>query len=616
MLATVSPRSAIPHEETWNAESVFATPQAWEDAVDRITGALPAIESFQGRLHTGPRVLVEWFDLWERVHRVFGRVRTWASLAYAVDKTDPVAAGRHGRARTVGAMVATAAAFAEPELLAIGGETLAHWAAEEPRLAAYAHYFDRLSRRASHVRSTEVEELLGAVAEPFQMAAATHGILADADLTFEPARSSAGEAIQVAQGNYRTLLSHPDRTVRRTAWESYTGAHLAHRHAMANNLAAGVKQVVLLARARRYRTALEAAVAANDIPESVFHTLIAVFQRHLPVWHKYWRVRRRGLGVETLHLYDERAPLTERPPRVPFRQAVDWIAEGMAPLGDEYVTVLRRGVLEERWVDARPNLGKQSGAFSAGAVGTHPFIIMSYSDDLWALSTLAHELGHSLHSYYSWRTQPFVYARYPIFLAEVASNFNQALVRAHLLETETDRDFRIALLEEAMANFHRYFFVMPTLARFELEIHTRSERGQSLTAADLMTIMADLFDEGYGGEIALNGERALDRARLGITWATFHTHLYMNFYVYQYATGLSAAHALAAQVLEGADGAVERYLGFLRAGASAFPLEILRAAGVDMTSPEPVERTFEIFGTYVDYLESLLAYREGDEHRG
>jgi oligoendopeptidase F len=608
-VSTVPARAEIPHQQTWNAESVFATAEAWEAAVLEVERAVPSLEAFRGRLKDGPATVADWFDAWSSVNRLLGRVRVWASLSHSVDKTDPIAAMRHGRARSLAATITAATAFADPELIALGAETLARWTGDEPRLAAYAHHFDRLTRRAPHVRSAEVEEVLGAVSDPFQTAAATHGILADADLTFAPARSADGKPIDVAQGNYRALLSHPDRTVRRTAWESYTGAHLAHRHSMANNLAAGVKQFVVVARARRYTSALEAALGANDIPVAVFHNLLEVFARYLPVWHKYWRVRRRALGVETLYPYDERASLSDRPPAVPLAQAVDWIAEGMAPLGSEYVSVLRRGVLDERWVDTQPNLGKQSGAFSAGAVGTHPFIIMSYSDDLWSLSTLAHELGHSLHSYYAWQSQPFVYARYPIFLAEVASNFNQALVRAHLFESETNRDFRIALIEEAMANFHRYFFVMPTLARFELEVHTRAEAGVGLSARDLSALMADLFVEAYGGEVEI------DRDRVGITWATFHTHLYSNYYVYQYATGLSAAHALAAQIFDGVDGSVERYLGFLKSGGSRYPLDTLRLAGVDMTSPEPVERTFQILAEYVDQLEGLLAYREGDRHR-
>jgi oligoendopeptidase F len=372
---------------------------------------------------------------------------------------------------------------------------------------------------------------------------------------------------------------------------------------MANCLAAGIKQAVFLSRARRYTSAIEASLDASNIPVEVFHNLIATFRRHLPTWHRYWRVRRRALGYDRLHVYDERAPLTARQPRVPFGEAVAWIAQGMAPLGDEYVDVLRRGVLAQRWVDIYPNRGKQSGAFSTGTPGTHPFILMSYNDDIFSMSTLAHELGHSLHSYLTWRHQPQIYARYPLFLAEVASNFNQAMVRAHLLAAPCDADFQIAVIEEAMANFHRYFFVMPTLARFELETHSRIERGQALTAQSLIGLMADLFSEGYGGEVEI------DRDRLGITWAMFHTHLYTDFYVYQYATGIAGAHALAEQILGGAPGAVDRYLQFLKAGGSGYPLDLLARAGVDMASPEPVERTFEVLARMVDRLEGLSTSR-------
>jgi oligoendopeptidase F len=289
---------------------------------------------------------------------------------------------------------------------------------------------------------------------------------------------------------------------------------------------------------------------------------------------------------------------------VPYETAVNWIAAGMQPLGDEYVSVLRRGCLEERWVDVYPNQGKRMGAFSAGVPGTRPFIMMSYSDDLFGLSTLAHELGHSLHSYYTWQNQKILaYARYGLFVAEVASNFNQAMVRAHLLATQPDPEFQIAVIEEAMANFHRYFFIMPTLARFELEIHERVERGEALTADSLIDLMADLFAEGFGDEVVM------DRERVGITWAEFHTHLYSNFYVYQYATGISAAHALADSILAGKPGAANNYFSFLKAGGSVYPLDALQLAGVDMTMPTAVETTFGVLAGYVDRLEQLIAAR-------
>ena len=327
--------------------------------------------------------------------------------------------------------------------------------------------------------------------------------------------------------------------MRRTAWTHYADAHLAFKNTMANCLLAGVKQDVFKARAHRYNSSLEAALDAGNIPAAVFHNLIDVYRANLPTWHRYWRVRRQALGLDVLCEYDIKAPLTDKPVRVPYEQAVEWIAAGMAPLGEEYVNTLRRGTLEERWVDIYPNKGKGAGAYSYGGPGDHPFIMMSYTDDLFSLSTLAHELGHSMHSYHTWESQPLIYADYSLFVAEVASNFYQALVRAHLFETQDDPDFQIGLIEEAMANFHRYFFIMPTLARFELEIHERVERGESFNADQLIELMADLFAEGYGGEVEM------DRARTGITWAEFSSHLYANFYVFQYATGISGAHALA-----------------------------------------------------------------------
>jgi len=522
-------------------------------------------------------------------------------MGHNVDTGDQDAAARNDHARGLYARALGAVAFAEPEMMELGFETLRQWMHEEPRLTIYEHYFDQLERRHEHVRSAEVEELLSQLTDPFHTATATHGVLADADLTFRPAHSTErDDPIEIAQGNIAALLSHPDREVRRTAWENYADAHLAFKNAMANCISAGVKQHVFLARARRYDSAIEAALMPHHVPVEVFHSLIDTFRRHLPTWHRYWRLRRRALGYDQLYVYDTRAPLTEKMPRVPFQQAVQWIVEGMQPLGDQYVEVMERGVLEQRWVDIYPNKGKRAGAFSSGVPGTHPFILMSYNDDLFSMSTLAHELGHSLHSLFSWETQPLVYSSYPTFLAEVASNFNQALVRAYMLDTQTDPDFQIAVIEEAMGNFHRYFFIMPTLARFELEIHERVERGQGLTAASLMQLMTELFREGYGEEVEL------DEDRVGIVWAQFPTHMYLNFYVFQYATGISGAHALAENILAGQEGAAANYLAFLKAGGSLYPLDALQRAGVDLASPEPVEKTFAVLSRMVDRLEELL----------
>lgn len=599
---TLRSRREIPIEDTWDTASVFPTVAAWEGAFQQVGALLPQVTRFSGHLGEGPAVLADWFDAAQNLFRLLRQVVVYAQMGYTADTTDQDAAARVDRARGLVARVTSATAFSDPEIVSIGFEILRRWLLAEPRLHIYAHYIDRLERRQAHVRSPEVEALLGSVLDPFRTASATHGVLADADLTFRPAQAAdSPEPIEVGQGNLSALLSHADRQVRRTAWESYADAHLAHKNSMANCIAAGVKQNVFMARARRYDSALEAALTPQDIPVTVFHNLVATYRRNLPAWHRYWRIRRRALGYERLHPSDHNAPLTASKPSVPFAEAVEWICDGMAPLGAEYVGVMRRGLLEDRWVDIHPNKGKRAGAFSTGGPGTHPFILMSYADDVFSMSTLAHELGHSMHSYYAWRTQPIVYANYSTFVAEVASNFNQAMVRAHLLAARPDRDLQIAIIEEAMANFYRYLFLMPILAAFELEIHQRVERGEGLTAKGLMSLMTELFTEGYGGEVEV------DPDRVGITWAEFPTHLYLNFYVFQYSTGIAGAHALAERVLHGPAQAADEYLEFLKGGGSKYPLDILRAAGVDLATPEPTEKMFELFSVMVTRLEGLLA---------
>ena len=599
--ATVPARHEIPVEDTWDLANIYPTPADWETKLADIKARLPEVRQYQGRLGEGPDALADWLETYQDLMRDTHRVVMYAALDYSTDTNNQAAAARSAQGTSLASAVQAAISFAEPEMMSIGFATLRGWLADSPRLAIYAHYIDNLERMSAHVRSAEVEELLGQVEDPFRTAANTHGILTNSEIAFAPATNADGsEQFEVTHGSLGALLGSPDRTVRRTAWESYADGHLAYKNTMANALSAGVKQDVFRARARRYDSSLEAALTPPNIPTAVFHNLIATFRKNLPTWHRYWRLRRQVLGVETLHEYDIKAPLATSRIEVPYRQAVDWICEGMAPLGEEYVSILRRGALQERWVDIYPNKGKRLGAFSYGGPGTHPFIMMSYNDDVFSLSTLAHELGHSLHSYFSWRTQPVIYGRYTLFAAEVASNFNQALVRDYLLRTKTDRDFQVALIEEAMSNFHRYFFIMPTLARFELELHERVERGQPLTSSAMIELMADLFAEGYGDDLAM------DRERTGITWAEFSTHLYSNFYVYQYATGISGANALAANVLAGAPGAVDRYLEFLHAGGARYPLDALQRAGVDLSAPEPVDAAVAVLADYVTRLESLL----------
>jgi oligoendopeptidase F len=600
MTKSIPHRSEISSEDTIDLTSIFPSDEAWEAEMEQIVAELPQVEAFRGRLGKSPEVLADWMETSTRLRNRIDRFALYARLSHHLDTTDQEQAAKHDRGATFQAHATAKMAFAEAEIVGIGFEQLRRWAKENPRLAVYAHYFEQLEKEQFHIRSGEIEELLGQIKGPSNSAIEIHSTLANADLAFRPAQDSRGETVEVAHGNISDLLTNPDRELRRTAWESYADGFLAVKNTMAACVATLVKQHVFVARARVYDSTLEAALAPRHITPAVFHNLIETFLRHLPTWHRYWRIKRRALGYDRLYAYDDRAQLAPKQPSLPFEQAVEWVAAGMQPLGDGYVSAFRRGVLDQRWVDRYPNQGKHAGAYSSGVPGTHPFILMNYGYDIFGMSTLAHELGHSMHSYLSWQTQPLVYARHSAFLSEVASNFNQALVRAYLLESNPDVDFQIALIDETMANFYRYFFLMPTLARFELAVHERVEQGQGLNAEGMIDLMAELFREGYGGEVEV------DEERVGITWAQFPLHLRLNYYVFQYATGLAAAQALAEGVLEEGVERAERYLAFLGAGGSGYPLDILRQAGVDMTSPEPVEQTFGVLARTIDRLEALI----------
>jgi len=598
---SLPPRSKVPLEETWHLESIFATSQAWQDAFQKTKNLIPEMQEYQNRLDEGPETLIACLGLMEKLLTLAMKVHVYAGLAMSVDLSDQDAASRAGQAAGLLAQARAAVAFIQPELIQIGFETLQTWADEHEELAVYKHYFEMLEKRAEHIRSPEVEEVLALSTEPLPATQppAAYAALTNAELPFKPAVDSDGEEIDIGQSNIRALLSHADRQVRRTAWENYADAYLAFKNTLAGIQTQAFQRDVFRARVQRYDSTLEASTDPNHIPTEVFHNLIDVFKANLPLWHRYWRIRKEALGYEKFHEYDIKAPLMEETPTIPFEQAVAWISEGMAPLGEGYVAIMREGCTSERWVDRARNLGKRKGAFSWGSHDTQPFIMMSYADDIFSLSTLAHELGHSMHSYYTRANQPFIYGRYSLFVAEVASNFNQAMVRDYLLRTQEDPQFQLALLEEAMSNYHRYFFLMPTLARWELEMHQRVERGEPVNA-DLMTAhAAELFKEGYSDEVVF------DHDRIGITWAQY-AHMYMNYYVYQYATGISGANALAANVLAGEEGAVENYLDFLKAGNAMYPLDALKMAGVDLTTPEPVEKAFGVLEGYIDRFEELV----------
>ncbi|MFN8399121.1 MAG: oligoendopeptidase F [Anaerolineales bacterium] len=599
-MTTPLPRSKVKKNQTWNAESVFSTPDQFDIEIENILKQLPEVKKYQGHLGDNIESFLEAVQTIDKLEQRSAKVRVYATMASAVDATDEQGASMNGKATSMLAQVGAATSFVEPELLSIGEAKLRQWVNTDPHMKLYEHFINDLFRSQAHVRNAEVEELLGMVRDPFGAVRNTAGMLANADFKFKPAIDSKGKKWELTQSTRSALIESADRTLRRTSWENYNDKYLEFKNTLAGNLAASIKQNVFNMKARNFNSSLEATLFNGDVPVEMFHNLLGIFKKKLPMWHKYWRIRRKALGVKVLHPYDVWAPLTTKTHKVPFETAVDWICEGLAPMGDEYVNTMRKGCLEDRWVDWSPNAGKREGAFSTRVPSdTHPFIMMSYTDDVGSMSTLSHELGHSIHAYYASRAQPMMYYTYPSIIAETASNFNQAMTRAHLLNAKKDKTFQIALLEEAMDNFHRYFFIMPTLARFELETHQRIEKGQSLTADYMNNLMADLFSEGFGGEMNL------DRDRVGITWGTFTTHLYIDYYSFQYAIGISAANAIAKRVLDGIPNAAQDHINFLKAGSSMSPMNVYKTAGIDMTSTQPIEDAFAVLEEYIDRLGEL-----------
>ena len=595
---TLPSRSEVPVEQTFNSESLFKDWNAWRSTLEDARAAIPALQAFAGHLGDSPEMLEKWFEASGAQQKRLYHLNVYISMLSAVDTNDTEVKAAAGQLGGFMGQASAALAFAVPELQSIGDRLLA-WA-EDDRLAKFRHYFEHIIKQKAHTRSPEVEAILGMVSEPLHSAGDIYEELVNSDLKFTDAVDGLGNSYLVAQATIPpTGIQSADREHRRTAWESFFQGHLNFKNTIAASYTAHLKAAVFSSRVRKYGSVLESRLKPTGLPIEVFHNLINTFTANLSTWHRYWEVKRKILGYDEIRPYDIWAPIISNAPMITYETAVMWICEAMSPLGDRYTKPLSQGCREDRWVDYAQNAGKRQGAFSTPAFDSPPFIFTSYDNTMMAMSVLAHELGHSMHSYLA-QSQPPVYRGFGMMsstVSETASNFNQAMLRAYLLDAKKDDPtFQIALIDEAMFNFHRYFFQMPLLARFELEAYSREEQGKPLNADILNGIMKDLYAEGYGS--ALTDEPDLT----AVTWATF-PHVYMPYYTFQYSVGISAAHALSDRVLHhnGADD----YINFLSAGATLYPLDLFRLGGIDMATPEPVERTFDILKTYVDRLELL-----------
>lgn len=600
MVKTVPARSEIPVEHTWDLESIYASDQIWEDDFTYVSQQLPKLAQLQGSLGQTAVALNQALRLRDQLSEVLERLVVYALMRFHEDTTRTHYQALQDRVMSLGADFGSATAFFVPEILAIPADRLNSYFQQEPKLDLYRHQIEDITRERPHVRSAEVEQVLAATTEMSQAPERIFEMIDNADLRLPIITDAEGSEAQLSNGNYHVFLRSPQRDVRQAAFDGMHATFKQQQNTLGANLAAQVKKNLFFARARKYDSALAAALGGNNIPTSVYTNLVETVNKRLPALHRYLKLRDRVLDLgEPEHIYDLYAPLVkEVEMTVPYTEARDKVVLALAPLGQEYTSALATG-MSSRWIDVRENQGKRGGAYSWGAFGTHPFVLLNYQDQLDDMFTLAHEMGHSMHSFFTWNAQPYPYASYTIFLAEIASTLNEALLTHYLLQSTEDKNIRAYVINHYLDGFRGTLFRQTMFADFELQIHRQAEGGAALTPEMLCGIYKDLNERYYGaGGVVVDDLVAWEWSRI--------PHFYSSFYVYQYATGISASAALAQQIITEGQPAVDRYLRLLRSGSSNYSIDLLKDAGVDMTTPAPVEAAINEFDRYVGELEALL----------
>jgi len=591
----VPKRSETDPKYHWRLEDLFPSQADWDREYEEAKRLIAKVAEFQGKL-ADPAQLKACFELEDKLSLHVERLYVYANMRHHEDTTEPHNMALADKAKKLSVEANEALSFITPEVLSLPDETLAKMI-EDPNLQPYRFTLEEMRRQKAHVLSKAEEALLAQAGNMSQAPNTIFGMLNNADLKFPKIRNEDGEEVELTHGTYIQFLESRDRSVREAAFKAMYETYGKLKNTLAATLAANVNKNLFYARARKYPSALEMSLFADNIPKEVYTNLIDTIHRHLPLMYRYMELRRKLLGVEELHMYDLFAPLVEEfKMEIPYEEAKRMVLEGLAPLGPDYQRVLQEG-FEGGWIDVYENQGKRSGAYSWGAYGTHPYVLLNHKDNLNSMFTLAHEMGHALHSYYSDKHQTYRNAQYTIFLAEVASTLNEALLMDYLLKRSTDPKEKLYLLTYYADQFRTTVFRQTMFAEFEKIIHEKAEAGESLTPQLLCEIYYDLNKLYYGDGMVVDRDIEMEWARI--------PHFYSSFYVYKYATGFSAATSFAKQILEEGEPAVERYLGFLKSGGSDYSINILKRAGVDMSTPEPIEQAMSVFEDLIRQMEAL-----------
>ncbi len=599
-LSEVKERSDIPDKYKWDLKPMYASAEAWDADFRQLQEQIPGIAKYSGHLGDSGEALLAAIEAQEALSRKMENLYVYAGLKYFEDMRVGENNARFSRAQGLAAQLNTATAFFTPELLAIPESKLDGMVAATPGLKVYRHYLDEQVRMRPYTLSTQEEELLAQAGDPLNKFFNVFGALNNADMTFGEIVDDKGNTVELTKGLYGAAQSSPDRRFREDAWKGLFTEYEKLGNTLAANYEGHVKSRIFLARARGFDSALQAATYTNGIPEAVYHNVVRVAREGAPKLQHYLEVRRKALKLDKLQVWDLYAPLVDSPyGEIDFEQAKKIVAKGLAPLGEDYIKLYWKG-FDEHWVDTYETAGKRGGAYSWGTYDSNPYLSLNYDGTLSDVSTLAHEYGHSLHSYMTRHTQPYVYGSYRIFIAEIASMTNEAILFQSMLEDADTPQKKAFLLQRYLDNFRAGFFRQASFADFEERAHAMSENGEALNKESLDKLYADVFEAYYGDAIATDPLNASEWSRIP------HFLRPDNFYVYQYATSFVAANALASEILKEGAPARDRFLEMLRSGSNDYPIELLKKAGVDMTTPQPIYEALKTFDSMVDELDRTL----------
>ena len=590
-------RNEINEKDTWDLSTIFETDQKWEEELALLTEDTKQAASLEGHLLDSAESLLDITECYLDLSRRLEKLYVYAHMKNDQDTRVAKYQEYYAKAMALYSQLDQIFSFYEPEFMAITEDQYQNFLTEEPKLQPYKHFFDKLLQNKDHVLSQREEELLAGAGEIFGAASETFAILDNADIVFPFVKDEDGNEVQLSHGVYMRLVESKNREVRRGAYEALYATYEQYQHTYAKTLQTNVKVQNYRAKVRNYKSAREAALAANFVPESVYDNLVSAVRKHLPLLHRYLALRSKILGIPDLKMYDVYTPLSSVEYSFTYEEALKKAEEALSVLGEDYLSRVKRA-FSERWIDVYENQGKRSGAYSGGSYDTNAFMLLNWQNNLDNLFTLVHETGHSMHSSYTRETQPYVYGDYSIFLAEIASTTNENILTEKLLQEVQDDATRFAILNNFLDGFRGTVFRQTQFAEFEHAIHQADQNGEVLTSEFLNNLYADLNQEYYG----LSKE---DNPQIQYEWARI-PHFYYNYYVYQYSTGFAAASALAEKIVHGSQDDRDRYIDYLKAGKSDYPLNIMRKAGVDMEKEDYLNDAFAVFERRLDEFEALV----------